>query len=75
MSDRNGFVIAYAACLMCGQPFSFNPHKVPSFRVDGAKEPVCRLCIDIINVKRVANDLPPHVIEPDAYQAMPEGEL
>jgi hypothetical protein len=71
----SGFVICYGTCVNCHRQFSFNPNKVPSVRVDGVREPVCRSCMQQANARRVALDLPPHPIEPDAYEPLPEGEL
>jgi hypothetical protein len=70
-----GFVLAFGACWTCGQPFSFNPHRVPSIRIDGVREPVCRGCMTIVNQKRVGMGLEPHLVPDDAYEALPEGEL
>jgi hypothetical protein len=55
--------------------FTFNPVKVPSFRVNGSKEPICGLCIELINKKRVAAGVHPFTIAPDAYDVCDEGEL
>jgi hypothetical protein len=70
-----GFVLCTAACAGCGRFFPFNPNKVPSIIVDGVKEPVCKPCIDAANPKRVAAGLQPFVIQPDAYEPLPEEEL
>jgi hypothetical protein len=39
-----GYVLAYGACIHCGTMMTFNPHYVPSIRVQGTKEPLCRGC-------------------------------
>lgn len=71
-----GFVMAYGACVTCGMPFSFNPHKVPSTRAfNGEREPVCASCMAAVNAKRKEMNLEPHAIEPDAYEPLPEEEL
>ena len=33
----SGFCMVIGLCHCCGQPFCFNPHKVPSIRVNGAR--------------------------------------
>lgn len=67
-----GYAMAFGACINCKQPFGFNPHKVPSVRVNGLREPICRACVEQANPKRIANGLEPIVIEPDAYEAVEE---
>jgi hypothetical protein len=70
-----GYALATGTCLTCFRLFTFNPVRVPSFRVNGTKEPICRDCIEAINIKRVAAGAPLFVIAPDAYDACDEGEL
>jgi uncharacterized CHY-type Zn-finger protein len=70
-----GFVLAYSACFACHIPFSFNPHKVPSFRVNGEREAICASCMAVVNAKRKEMSLEPHPIEPDAYEPLPEEKL
>ena len=66
-----GFMIAYGHCFGCSKLFGFNPQCVPSFRVNGKREPVCKSCIKAANTKRKEMGLPPHVINPDAYEPEP----
>jgi hypothetical protein len=68
-------VFAMGSCFGCRAFFSFNPHKVPSHRHEGVREPVCENCMAIINTERKARGLEPFAIEPDAYSAIPESEL
>jgi len=70
-----GFAIMMGNCINCGQQFSFNPHKVPSVRINGKREPVCRQCIEAANPERIKRGLPPFEIHPDAYEPIPEEEL
>ena len=70
-----GYALATGSCLTCQQVFTFNPVRVPSFRVNGKREPLCSRCIEIINQKRVAAGVPAFVIAPDAYDACDEQEL
>ena len=44
-----GYAIATGTCYTCGALFNFNPVRVPSVRVDGVREPICRACIDRAN--------------------------
>jgi hypothetical protein len=72
----NGYVTAMSGCISCGRVFTYNPHRVPSTSaITGSREPVCRSCMDWINVKRGELGLKPFVILPDAYEALPEAEL
>jgi hypothetical protein len=56
-------------------PFIFNPMRVPSFPVNGSREPICERCMALINAKRLAAGMPPHSILPGAYEACDEAEL
>jgi hypothetical protein len=55
--------------------FGFNPIRVPSIRIDGVRQPICRNCVEEANPKRLANGLPPIVPAPDAYEGCDEYEL
>lgn len=70
-----GWAIVTSACVGCGRLFGYNPHRVPSVRVNGVREPICRDCVDRANPQRVANGLPPIEIRDDAYEPIPESEL
>ena len=70
-----GYVFVFGPCFGCHRPFSYNPHYVPSIRVDGERHPICRGCIAIANPRRKANGLPEIVPHPDAYEPLPENEL
>ena len=70
-----GYVMMYGECYSCGKVFGFNPHRVPSIRIDGKRQPLCRACVEKANPLREANGLPPAVIYDDAYDALPEDEL
>ncbi len=70
-----GYVFATSACFGCGRLFTYNPVRVPSIRVKGVREPICRACIDASNPKRIANGLAPVVPHPDAYDICNEEEL
>jgi hypothetical protein len=70
-----GYVMATGQCLLCSRPFMFNPVKVPSFRVNGVKQPMCSLCMEQVNLKRKLMNVEEFVIPPDAYEACDEDEL
>ena len=70
-----GLVAVWSACGGCGRVFSYNPHRVPSVRVDGVRVPICRDCIEAANPVRVERGLEPFQVHPDAYEPIPEGEL
>jgi hypothetical protein len=69
------FAFAMGKCLLCPRTFTFNPVRVPSFRVNGVKEPICRECMVRVNEERVAAGVEPFDIAPDAYEAVDESEL
>jgi hypothetical protein len=56
-------------CVGCRRVFSFNPDRVPSLRVDGYKQPVCRDCMAKVNVERKEKGLEPFPVQPGAYEA------
>jgi hypothetical protein len=70
-----GYVTLIATCCVCKRPFGCNPHKVPSIRIDGERQPVCETCMNKANAVRVERGLPPHPIMPDAYEPLPEEML
>lgn len=72
------YAVVIAPCILCGQPFSFNPRKVPAIRnpATGKKEPICRTCHDIANDERVKRGMEPWPNPlPDAYDPFHESEL
>lgn len=81
MSD--GHAIVMSPCFGCGRVFGYNPHKVPSIRVNsrgessptGSREPICEVCVERANVQRAENGLDPIVVLPGAYEPISEGEL
>jgi DNA-directed RNA polymerase subunit RPC12/RpoP len=70
-----GFVTGFGYCANCGKPFSFNPKYVPSIRINGEKEPVCRYCVERVNPIRKEKGIPEFKIHPEAYQPLDEKEL
>lgn len=76
-----GYAMVMGRCLVCGQTFTFHPHKAPSVRVkkiDGTnpREPICRECHAMVNAKRVEKGLDPFPDPlPGAYEPCEESEL
>ena len=69
-----GLAFMMAPCISCSRIISFNPHKVPSIKInnEGPREPLCRACAE------KWNELHPEAAKPiqsDAYEAIPEEEL
>lgn len=78
-----GYALCMGDCCICGRMFGFNPHKVPSMRLDkngkpddsAPRAPVCRSCLDKWNEARVKVGMEAIPALPGAYEAMPEEEL
>lgn len=70
-----GFCFAFSKCAACHQPFAYNPLRVPSVRINGVKEPLCRGCVLEWNVRMVKAGKEPHPIPDDAYEPIREEEL
>lgn len=70
------FALATGHCIGCGRRFSFNPLRVPSSNaVTGNREPICQVCIGVVNNNRRERGLPEWPVLPDAYEACEESEL
>lgn len=71
------YAFVVSPCCACGQPFTYNPHAVPSARrtPDSPREPICRTCVERANPERIKRGLPPIRILPDAYKPITEEEL
>ena len=70
------------ACCVCGRRFSFHPNLVPSVRMkdgkpaaDGVREPVCKKCVEVMNIAREKAGMEPIVPSPRAYDAADENEI
>jgi hypothetical protein len=71
-----GYAFMVAACANCGEIFSFNPHKVPSLRINGVRHQICQACFRKWNeIHRVSKGLEPIPPKEGAYEACPEEEL
>jgi hypothetical protein len=47
-----GYMSLIAECVRCNRVFTCNPDLVPSVRINGVKEPICKDCIEPINKLR-----------------------
>lgn len=63
-----GWMVCMGLCASCRRTFEFNPERVPSVRVNGEREPVCKSCINAANALRQARGLDPIVPLPGAYE-------
>lgn len=70
-----GYVFATSPCANCGRLFNYNPNLVPSVRVNGVREPICRDCVEWANPLRKEKGLDPIKVLPGAYEACVEEEL
>lgn len=65
-------MLVMSPCCVCHNVITYNPTHVPSVRVNGEREPVCRPCIVAANPERIRLGLDPIVIHPEAYEPEPE---
>ena len=59
-----GYMVLWAECLVCKGMFGSNPALVPSYN----DEPIFQMCLDIVNEKRVENNLQPFIAREGAYE-------
>ena len=71
-----GYAYLLCDCVACFKPIMCNPNLVPSLRVKGVKQPICRKCAERWNtIHRTSNGLEPVPIEDGAYDPCNELEL
>ncbi len=70
-----GFCFVFSLCAACHLSFFYNPLTVPSVRINGVKEPICRGCIERVNPERIRGGLKPIRYSADAYEPIREEEL
>jgi len=63
------YMLCHGACINCKRLFAFNPDLVPSVRINGHKEPICRACVEYANPVRKQKGLQEIRILPGAYEA------
>ena len=68
---------ASGPCVACGVLIPiFNPVCVPSIRVNGEREPLCRTCFERWNqIHRTSKGLEPLPLNPNAYQPANEVDV
>lgn len=69
------YALLHCHCINCGACMACNPVRVPSVRVNGKREPVCKACVERYNAERIKQGLEPFPIPADAYEACHESEL
>ncbi len=63
------FMFVVGQCVACGALITFNPHHVPSIRVNGSREPLCPACFARWNeIHRTSKGLEPLPLHPDAFE-------
>jgi len=67
-----GYAFVISACAACGNSFSYNPLRVPSVRIKGNREPICRPCVEGWSARKVAAGQPALEIPADAYEPINE---
>ena len=68
----SGYMMVHTACVACSRVVGINPTHCPSLRVNGEREPICRVCFNEWNrVHRVARGLDPIPLHPQAYEPEP----
>jgi hypothetical protein len=67
-----GYVYALGRCGACKRLINFNPKTVPSIRIMGEREPICRDCVE--RWQKLHPDKS-FVIAPNAYDELDESEL
>jgi len=61
----------YGPCILCGVPFGYDPLKVPKSAIPtGRDEPVCKDCIEQINLERIEMGMEVIIIDPEAYKSI-----
>lgn len=67
-----GYAIMMGFCCACHIQIQFNPHKVPSLKIDGIRQPLCQGCAERWNELHPEQAKP---IQEGAYDGFPEEEL
>ena len=66
------YMVIAGDCVSCHALITFNPHFVPSLRVNGSREPLCASCHGRWNeIHRTSKGLEPVAIHPEAYEPEP----
>ena len=70
-----GYAIVTGKCFGCQEFISYNPHRVPSIRVNGVRQALCRDCVKIVQGNQERAGEPITEIHPQAYEPIHESEL
>ena len=69
------YMMVVGACVSCRAFITFHPDFVPSIRVEGEREPLCRACFTRWNeIHRVSKGLEPLSLHSQAYVGDPNDE-
>jgi len=61
-------MFAVGECYGCGRMFLFNPYRVPTVRdPQGVKQPICRQCVERVNLEQKRKGIAEFPIPEDAY--------
>jgi len=66
--NQMGYMFCTGPCVNCKKLFTFNPDLVPSTRVNGIKEPICKDCVEWANPIRKERGLEPIPVLRGAYE-------
>lgn len=64
-----GYMFVLGDCVRCHQRFTFNADAVPSVRINGEREPICRECFESLNRIRESRGEQRIALRADAYEA------
>lgn len=71
-----GYIYIIGPCVACGQIIHYNPHHVPSLRINRERQALCKNCHALWNqIHRTDKGLEPIPLHPLAYEPMPEEEF
>ena len=70
------YAILITNCIACDTKMTCNPAYVPSLRINGKREPICKQCHAKWNeIHRISKGLEPEPLHPEAYKACHESQL
>jgi hypothetical protein len=73
---KNEYCFMMGTCINCKKHIVFNPKYVPSLRVNGKREPICRTCADYWNdIHRSSKGLPKQEIHEQAFEPLNTNEI
>jgi hypothetical protein len=69
------YATVFGQCVACKKLFGFNPNRVPSFPIDGIREPICRECFNELNTRRIKQNMEAFPLHSDAYEPISSNEI